>query len=404
MNSKPLAALALGAALTVAPLHTSDQHVSAGVNIPAPQVMSASAYSAVSAYGGRTLIQARVNTAVTSCQLKLLSKQSFTVSYATNARSCHVNFYAYVTVAANPTPVYRTLAFEVIGRNAWGQFSRGMVYLNVAPKGSDYHMPPPPQVNTDPAPPPVVKAVTPAPPAEPISSSVTPVLAYSPNWSGYEAIGTGFTFVSGIFIVPTLDNDETCQTFESQWVGIDGDDTIGDSNLVQAGVTEDPYDNFGDCEAPGTFYLRAWWEVLPEYQTEQDFSDITVHAGDRVAVSISRLGTANTWNIEIEDFTDSEVVGQEVYYTGPGDTADWITESASDAQECSGAVDGMTNECPETGYSPAVSYSALGYNAQSVTGLRADIMAQNGYAVSTPSLVPNLAALMHNGFTTSYTG
>ena len=29
------------------------------------------------------------------------------VTYANNARYCHVNFYAYVTVAANPTPVYR---------------------------------------------------------------------------------------------------------------------------------------------------------------------------------------------------------------------------------------------------------------------------------------------------------
>jgi Peptidase A4 family len=405
-----LAALALGAASLTVATPAPAMAVQGSANIPAPAVLSASAYSALGAYGGRTLIQAKVSTAVVSCRLKLLSRQSFKVSYATNARYCHVNFYAYVTVAANPTPVYRSVAFEVIGLNAEGQFSRGLVYLNVAPKGSNYHAPPPPVVNTDPpsppAPPIVRKANPPAPPAEPASYS-GPVQNFSPNWSGYEALGSGFTFVTGTFNVPTLDNDETCQTFESQWVGIDGDTAIpGGSNLIQAGVTEDPYDDYSDCNAPGTFYVRAWWEVLPEYQTEQDISNyyLTVHAGDTITVSITRYGTNDMWSIEVEDRTDNQVAGQDVYYDGPGNSAEWVNESATSPQECSGAVNELANECPETEYSPAVNFGSLGYNATDVTGTKLDTMYQNGSDVSTPTWQPNLAALLRNGFSTSYTG
>ena len=205
-----------------------------------------------------------MNTATTTCQLKLLSHQSFAVTYATNARYCHVNFYAYVTVSANPTPVYRTVAFEVIARNACGQFSRGIVYLNVAPKGSNYQAPPPPVVNTEPVPPPPpVKPVskpTPAPASPGGGLGMTVTTSTSDNWSGYDVLDNGITSVHGTFTVPSLQSDETCNTALSQWVGIDGADN---SDLIQAGVQESPIDAYGDCSAPNYFSVQPWWEILP---------------------------------------------------------------------------------------------------------------------------------------------
>lgn len=397
---KALVALIVGAATLTISGPALAHEVTNGPNIPAPGVLSAYAYSALGAYGGRTLIAARVTTGTTTCQLKLLSHQSFAVSYATNARYCHVNFYAYVIVAANPTPVYRSVAFEVIARNAWGQFSRGMVYLNVAPKGSDYHAPPPPVVTTDPTPPPVVQK---APPQAP-TPSVNTVSGVSPNWSGYEAEGSGFTAAIGTFTVPRLDNDETCQTFESQWVGIDGDYNLpGGTNLIQAGITEEPYDSFGDCTAPGSFYLYAWWEVLPEYQTEQNVPsyEMNVNSGDTVTVAITRTSDGD-WSLSISDDTNNQIWTSQVPYSGPGNSAEWIDESAADGQECSGAVQG--NICPMTDYSGARFWNLQYNHNASVTTLKDVAMEQDLVDVSTPSYVPNLAQLLSGGFTVSYTG
>jgi hypothetical protein len=137
----PLATLVAAFTATTAPAVAAsapkkESVIEAKANvIQGPAVLSASTNPrAVGAYGDTTLVIGRVNTAVTNCQLKLLSHQSFAVTYASNVRRCHVNFYAYVTIAANPTRVYRSVAFELIARNAWGQFSRGVFYINVVPK------------------------------------------------------------------------------------------------------------------------------------------------------------------------------------------------------------------------------------------------------------------------------
>jgi Peptidase A4 family len=391
-----LVALGLGAGLVTAPVHVSDLHVMGGVNIPAPQVMSASAYSAMSAYGGRTLISARVNTAVTSCQLKLLSHQSFAVRYASNARYCHVNFYAYVSVAANPTPVYRTLAFEVIGRNAWGQFSRGTVYLNVAPKGSNYHMPPPPVVKTTQVPPPPVTKAVPAAPSPPAPSSQMGmgVTQYtSDNWSGYEVTGSNFTSVTGTFTVPELETDETCNSDESQWVGIDGDSV---PSLIQAGISISPYDSYGECNAPDSYYINAWYELLPAYQ--QPIDSIFANFGDQIKVNITDQYSPGVWHINMWDLTNGENWNIDIGYNTPGTSAEWITESSTDHNNCGG-------QCTLTGYDPAVTYSGLSFNNNAhVSSVEAETLDQNGQYVSTPSSVANLGQLLSQGFSTSYTG
>jgi hypothetical protein len=408
----PLATLVAASTATAAPAMAASPPkmasvIEASANIPAPAVLSAAAYSPLGAYGGRTLIQARVNTAVTSCQLKLLSQQSFAVTYATNARYCHVNFYAYVTVAANPTPVYRSVAFEVIGRNAWGQFSRGMVYINVAPKGSDYHAPAPPVVNTSP-PPPLKQVAPPEAPAIPSTPSwpeIETTQVGSDNWSGYQLTGSNFSSVSGTFTVPSLQADETCRTGEAQWVGIDGGVDTGDNDLIQAGIMETPnvFEGYGPCLAPTNFNIYAWWDILPAGATE--IPSMAANVGDRVTVSIRQSPSPDEWVINVTDDSNGQTFEAEQWFSGPGLSAEWISESYSDGLYCAGGDYGTTsNECTETGYTPAVSYSGLGYNHNADVMAVTAVTMEQYLPVSTPSVVSDIGSLMSNGFTTSYTG
>ncbi len=68
-------------------------------------------------------------------------------------------------------------------------------------------------------------------------------------------------------------------------------------------------------------------------------------------------------------------------------------------------MSGCGGVCPETAYSPAVTWSDLTYTATGpVNDVEEITMVQGGVAVSTPSTVPTLAALLADGFTTTYTG
>lgn len=371
--------------------------------VPAPAVLSAYANPAtLGAHGGRTLIVSRVKTSVTSCQLKLLSHQSFPVVYSTNARRCHVNFYAYVTVGANTRRTYRTVAFEVIGRNASGQFSRNLVYLSLSPKGSSYKAPPPPVVKIEAPPPAAPTKPKPAAPLSPGYPGMPVSYESSENWSGYEVLDGAVTSVHGTFTVPTLKDDETCQTYEAQWVGIDGGAT-SDHNLIQAGVLETPYNNNGTCEAPSYYYIYPWWEILPA--TETYIGSLTVKPGDTVSVSIWDSSPGSSyWRISLLDRTNGGSFHTTEYYTGSGASAEWVTESATNTINCPG-VDGHPGQCVMTGYSPSVTFSNLGYDATFMPYKVVDVtMEQQGWDVSTPSEVANLGQLLRQGFSTSFTG
>lgn len=82
-----------------------------------PLILSAYATPAViGPHGGQVTLHARMRDAAT-CQLELLSRQSFAVAYATNAHPCRSAFTAHVTIGANPTRVERHVAFALVARN-----------------------------------------------------------------------------------------------------------------------------------------------------------------------------------------------------------------------------------------------------------------------------------------------
>jgi hypothetical protein len=70
---------------------------------------------------------------------------------------------------------------------------------------------------------------------------------YTSNWAGAVLVGTGFTSVTGTFVVPT----PVTEGSGAAWVGIDGD--TAPSAILQAGIEW--------TLADGVITYNAWYEV-----------------------------------------------------------------------------------------------------------------------------------------------
>ena len=77
--------------------------------------------------GGQVHVTATVKNA-TTCQLELLSHQSFPVVYASNTRPCAGSFSAHVIIGANLGTLNRTVAFALVARNQSSGFT-GYFYV-----------------------------------------------------------------------------------------------------------------------------------------------------------------------------------------------------------------------------------------------------------------------------------
>jgi hypothetical protein len=340
-------------------------------------VLSASVTPAkLGAAGGTAVIAATVSNA-TSCQLQLLSKQSFTVVYSHNPRSCASgSFSAKVTVGPNPTTVPRTIAFSLVATNLASD-ADDPFYISLAaavpaaPAGPKSVVP---------------KSVVPATASQPsvAASTTAPAATQSSNWSGYSTTGGPFTEAKGTFTVPSISAGTPPNDQVSEWVGVDG--TNGsDSSLIQAGVDEytDPLD-------PSAPVIQPWWEILPAAET--NITTVAVKAGDSVTVTLWQVSTS-TWEINLTDNTNGEsYTTPPEQYSGPEASAEWIVEATT---RCS-----FLNRCATSTlapYSPAVAFSSLGMTGHE-GALQEDTMVQNGTNVATPS------ALSSASFTVAYTG
>jgi Peptidase A4 family len=477
-----------------------------------PVVLSASAApSQLGSHGGTVTVNGRVKDAL-SCQLKLLSHQSFPVVFATNPRRCTTTFTAHITIGANPTPVPRVVAFELVAQDGPTSFA-GLFYVPLSPKaaapkpftttratpqataglstnwvpvsggpvtltwsgagitscalgvsgpqdvngdgtlenwvtegstaepcsGSDIfdvgantngslnlwtfslegldsagavvasHLL---TLNQEPASAttttPPTSAATPPTTEPPVTTSPAgpPLeMATTDNWSGYVVQGGPFSSLSGTFTVPSQTTGAACDDTLSQWVGIDGAGAR-DTDLIQAGVTENETGpTTGNC-TPGRFYTWAWWEILPAAPT--NVFSVPVHAGDSVTVTIQQM-SVDFWQISLTDNSDGESFTVEEPYSGPGDTAEWVTEAAA-GNNCGSGVGPAPGfpgyaVCPLAPYSPPVNFNNLQLTESSMATQVDEVdMVQGGNTVSSASAVQSLSDLLTNGFTTSYTG
>ncbi|KUL84874.1 hypothetical protein ZTR_08220 [Talaromyces verruculosus] len=147
---------------------------------------------------------------------------------------------------------------------------------------------------------------------------------YSSNWAGAVLIGSGYTSVTGSFVVPSVTvpngGDSTQQYCAAAWVGIDGD-TCGTA-ILQTGVNI--------CIQNGHITNTAWYEWFPAAQEYWD-SGISINTGDTVTATVTADGlTGGTATVT------NESNGQSVSYTFSGQTAslcetnaEWIMEDLS---------------------------------------------------------------------------
>ena len=338
--------------------------------VPQALVLSASAVPReLPATGATVAVTGRVEHA-SSCQLRVLSSQSFPVVYSHDARNCAGGSYsAHVTIGPNPTAVARIVALALVAGNVASHFVGRFYVLLAAGHATTMRIPPPPPATTVPATPPTV----------PVTQS------QSSNWSGYAALGGPYKAVKGTFTVPSTVAGASGRRGAqvSEWVGLDGLSSA-DPSLIQAGV-----DEFPDPTNPSGFDIQPWWEILPA--TETTISTVNVAAGDKVSVTIWQV-SGTSWEINLTDDTNGQsYTTPPENYTGPGSNAEWVVEATTECQS-------RCQTAQLAAYSPPVVFSGLGLAGPQEASLQEITMEQGAQDVSSPS------PFEAGGFTVTYTG
>jgi hypothetical protein len=195
----------------------------------------------------------------------------------------------------------------------------------------------------------------------------------SSNWSGYAFQGR-VKEVRGTFTVPYARGTG----FSAQWVGVDG---YANSDLIQAGVTE-------DC-LQGSCTYQAWWEILPSVSVPIPW--LVINPGDQVTVGVRDEG-GGQWSVGIMDDATGQVFQQFFNYRGPAASAEWIVEAPEVFWQIAPIAPSTT-----------VTWSDLHLLGR--TNALQDIwLVQDGRVQEVPESVANARALMANGFTDQYVG
>lgn len=206
----------------------------------------------------------------------------------------------------------------------------------------------------------------------------------SSNWSGYNIgidypqvpTGTTFSSVSAEWTVPAATQHTPGQAEDSAtWIGIGGgcvtdNCTVTDNTLIQAGTEQ-------DVSASGQASYDAWWEIIPEPQTQVS---LPVQAGDTVKVTISETSTPGDWSIVIDNVTTGNAFSTTTPYASSKDTVEWIEETPLEIGTSGTGVAAMPNLS-------TVSFTGASYDAAS-PGFQAtdELQLDNNNAIeATPS-------------------
>lgn len=147
------------------------------------------------------------------------------------------------------------------------------------------------------------------------SANKTHTETTSENWAGYAAQGTGFSEVSGSWVIPTVQPGKTLAT-DAAWVGIGG---VSSQDLIQSGTQA--------IAINGQVQYQAWTEVLPAVSKPLN---INIHPGDSITVDIAET-SANKWRITFANVTSGQIATKNLTYTSSHSSAEWIEEAPSDS-------------------------------------------------------------------------
>jgi hypothetical protein len=207
------------------------------------------------------------------------------------------------------------------------------------------------------------------------------------NWSGYILANGPFTSAEGTFTVPDLASGATCTEMMSEWVGIDGD---GNDYVIQAGIGESVADPEGGCTL-GQTHLWAWWELFPAASV---LVPMTVSVGDQVAVGVTQV-SGTSWKVQLTDLTTGIGFTEDVSYSGPASSAEWVVEAPY------GGVCG--GYCVLPPYTPAVPFSEISSSGP-VSVVYDCVMNQKVENVWTDVSTPTELSAWPSDFGISYTG
>ena len=200
----------------------------------------------------------------------------------------------------------------------------------------------------------------------------------STDWAGY-SVATDFnspkqlvTGVSGSWTVPQVIASQN-DTFSAAWIGIGGQ---LDQTLIQTGTEHDSIN--------GTEEYSTWYELLPDFSIG---INMNISPGDKITASIELLNSAtNEWTIEIADTTNGQSFQQNVQYSSPRLSAEWIVERPTIDQNlgtlanfgsvtftaASATIQGNTGPITDFSYVQIVMQDRLNRQLATVSSLSAD--------------------------------
>jgi hypothetical protein len=135
----------------------------------------------------------------------------------------------------------------------------------------------------------------------------------SSNWAGLVDEGPTFTGISASWMVPAIQPSADTEA-TSNWIGIDG---ATNSSLIQTGTAEENYE--------GATYYYAWYELLPNASVPVG----DVSPGDEMSASVVQ-DSPGEWTVTIDDLSADEGFTQELAYSTPQASAEWIEEAPTD--------------------------------------------------------------------------
>jgi hypothetical protein len=182
------------------------------------------------------------------------------------------------------------------------------------------------------------------------------------SWTGYAVTGTGFTYVSGSWTVPTLDCPPSLTTEAAFWVGFDGLNT-GSATVEQTGT-------LSVCDA-GQQKNYAWYELLPSPPV---YSALTVSAKDQISASVSYKNGTFYFVLTDETTGAAPFKASGALTTAARTTAEWIAEAPTNASTkklfplaaFGKGVFGSKGECVAVDSTTAGAISAFGTNVTEV--------------------------------------
>ena len=251
------------------------------------------------------------------------------------------------------------------------------------------------------APPVRAAATSPAPRVEPMiqvpnspvsggaeEGPANSMLSATANWAGYSTGAlTPYYAISGCWTVPTVAASDG-STYSAAAIGLDGDSSAGDNDMVQVGTEQDWIGQ--------TARYFAWWEVLPAPETP---INMTVTPGDAICASLTQPQLTSAWMLALTDETSGAQFTTVLSYSGWAWTAEWIVERPS--------LDGSLLPLADYGQTTFDPVSAEGSNLGSLFANSGMVMLDcdpptvsctGAPVISTPS-APDIDG---NGFTVAY--